>query len=186
MTKISQIPQPPTTQDSINFNIRADEFLDSLPRLTKELNAFVGEMNNIEEDIKEKTRKHERKAIEEISLASMDACKKINLLSKEKQKKLDAIEAVKSNSWESIAVFILFQVRKIRRLAEKEKDRRERILERGLFLKRELPKGYVRAGCIIKARDYPLAFLYLNINREYFILPTSNQNNMLIEAYYLG
>lgn len=42
---ISQIPIPPNSQDSVNFNVRADDFLASLPTLTGELNSLKTQLN---------------------------------------------------------------------------------------------------------------------------------------------
>ena len=62
MTTITPLPKPPTTQDSINFDVRADEFLESLPKFADELNAFGKDIANfgdyveteLEEEIKAK------------------------------------------------------------------------------------------------------------------------------------
>ena len=40
MTTITQLPTPPSTNDSANFNTRADAFLGALPKFADELNAF--------------------------------------------------------------------------------------------------------------------------------------------------
>ena len=40
MTTITQLSTPPSTNDSANFNTRADAFLGALPKFADELNAF--------------------------------------------------------------------------------------------------------------------------------------------------
>lgn len=40
MTKITQLPTPPSTNDSASFNTRADAFLSALPKFADELNTF--------------------------------------------------------------------------------------------------------------------------------------------------
>lgn len=37
MTTITQLPTPPSTNDSANFNTRADAFLGALPKFADEL-----------------------------------------------------------------------------------------------------------------------------------------------------
>ena len=43
--QISPLPKPPTSKEPDHFDERADEFLESLPRLGEEINAFIEKTN---------------------------------------------------------------------------------------------------------------------------------------------
>lgn len=48
---VSPIPQPPTTTDLENFNIRADAFLSSLPLFQRQLNSVIDALNPLVPDL---------------------------------------------------------------------------------------------------------------------------------------
>lgn len=47
MKKITQLPQPPNSKDSVNFNDRADKFVASLPRFVDEINEYALEAEEL-------------------------------------------------------------------------------------------------------------------------------------------
>jgi hypothetical protein len=47
ITPITEIPDPPTKSDPVNFADRADTFLASLPDLVTDLNSMISELNTI-------------------------------------------------------------------------------------------------------------------------------------------
>ncbi|STQ86208.1 hypothetical protein LS73_000150 [Helicobacter muridarum] len=183
MTKITPLPQPPTTQDSINFDIRADAFLESLPKFADELNAFgldVDEVGNVVHDNIQsavETAKEDLKATTKESIASIEHA------ADKRAKELKAIAGIKSDSWQNIAQFILLLLREIRDTQEKELIEQDKMLEYKLFFRSSLPKGYKAPNSLLKIRDYPLAWFYsLQTSKEaqvgtpkgYFRLPQGN------------
>lgn len=186
MQKITPLPKPPTTQDSINFDMRADEFLESLPKFADELNAFGAEIDTIDNVIEKHLTEEIQKGKEALCSTTQECLEEIDKIAKEKQKRLEAIAAIKSDSWQNIAQFILLLLRKVRQRLEKEREQRDRLLEYKLFFRSELPKGYVKAGSALKITQYPLAWWHCRsligtpntINRlfhkGYFMLPSGN------------
>lgn len=171
MTKITPLPKPPTTQDSLNFDIRADEFLESLPKFADELNAFGEDTTNLGDTITQ--------GLEDAIKEGKD---KIIETAKEKQKELEAIAAIKSDSWQNIAQFILIMLKDIREKREKNGLEHQRLLEYKLFFRESLPKGFVSPNTILKINDYPLVWFYCKgtnktLQKEgagYFRLPKGN------------
>lgn len=157
MTTITPLPKPPTTQDSINFDVRADEFLESLPKFADELNAFGKDIINfgdyVETELEEEIKAKLEKAVQE-------GRNKIIETAKEKQKRLEAIAAIKSDRWQNIAQFILIMLKDIKANLEKERLERQRLLEYKLFFRESLPQGYVKPNSVLKISDYPLVWFY--------------------------
>lgn len=183
MQKITPLPKPPTTQDSTNFDIRADEFLESLPKFAEELNAFVAEIDNIGNAMQSQLDNEIEKGKIALQYTTQNCLEKVQEVATQKQKRLEAIAAIKSDSWQNIAQFILLLLRKVRQKLEKEREQRERLLEYKLFFRSELPKGYVRARSMLKITQYPLAWWYCrnlnttkrsNAKKGYFMLPSGN------------
>ena len=187
MQRITPLPKPPTTQDSVNFDIRADEFLESLPKFAEELNAFGVEIDNIGNVIENQLDNEIKKGKEKLEHATQKLLEKVQEVATQKQKRLEAIAAITSDSWQNIAQFILLLLRKVRQRFEKEREQRDRLLEYKLFFRSELPKGYVKAGSALKITQYPLVWWYcrslsgnpnttnrLNVKKGYFMLPSGN------------
>lgn len=183
MQRITPLPKPPTTQDSINFDMRADDFLESLPKFAEELNAFGVEIDNIGNVIESQLDDEVKKGKEKLEHAMQELLEKVQEVATQKQKRLEAIAAIKSDSWQNIAQFILLLLRKVRQKLEKEREQRERLLEYKLFFRSELPKGYVKAGSALKITQYPLVWWHcrnlnttnrLNVKKGYFMLPSGN------------
>lgn len=183
MTKITPLPKPPTTQDSLNFDIRADEFLESLPKFAEELNAFGADINNVGAEFDRELSEAIVRGKEAIKNATNEGIKTINTAADKRKKELIAIAAIKSDSWQNIAQFILLLIRKIRAKQQKELEKREYILEYKVFFRNALPKGYKKAGSTLLAKDYPLAWFYSrqtnpllqqNVPLKSFRLPKGN------------
>ena len=157
MTTITPLPKPPTTQDSISFDVRADEFLESLPKFADELNAFGKDIASfgdyVETELEEEIKAKLEKAVQE-------GKNKIIETAKEKQKRLEAIAAIKSDKWQNIAQFILIMLKDIKANLEKERLERQRLLEYKLFFRESLPQGYKKPNSILKISDYPLVWFY--------------------------
>lgn len=157
MTTITPLPKPPTTQDSINFDVRADDFLESLPKFADELNAFGKDIANfgdyVETELEEEIKAKLEKAVQE-------GKNKIIETAKEKQKRLEAIAAIKSDKWQNIAQYILIMLKDIKANLEKERLKRQRLLEYKLFFRESLPQGYKKPNSILKISDYPLVWFY--------------------------
>lgn len=180
MTTITPLPKPPTTQDSINFDVRADGFLESLPKFADELNAFGKDIANfgdyVETELEEEIKAKLEKAVQE-------GKNKIIETAKEKQKRLEAIAAIKSDRWQNIAQFILIMLKDIKANLEKERLEKQRLLEYKLFFRESLPQGYVKPHSILKISDYPLVWFYCKntaksvqngIGHTHFRLPQGN------------
>lgn len=183
MTKITPLPKPPTTQDSLNFDIRADEFLESLPKFAEELNAFEANINNVGTEVDNKLSEAIIRGKEAIKSATNEGINSINSAADKRKKELLAIAAIKSDSWQNIAQFILLLIRKIRAKQQKELEKRGCILEYKVFFRNALPKGYKKAGSTLLAKDYPLAWFYSrqtnpllqqNTPPKSFLLPKGN------------
>ena len=157
MTTITPLPKPPTTQDNTNFDVRADAFLESLPKFADELNAFGKDIASfgdyVETELEEEIKAKLEKAVQE-------GKNKIIETAKEKQKRLEAIAAIKSDKWQNIAQFILIMLKDIKANLEKERLKRQRLLEYKLFFRESLPQGYKKPNSILKISDYPLVWLY--------------------------
>lgn len=176
MIKITPLPKPPTTHDSINFDVRADEFLESLPK-------FADELNEFRLDIDEALKDSINKGKEALTNATNNGISAVNSTALGRKKELLAIAAIKSDSWQNIAQFILFLLREIRNAQERELIEHDRMLEYKLFFRSSLPKGYKAPNSLLKTRDYPLAWHYCadtcpnvqeNVPKGYFRLPQGN------------
>ena len=86
MTKITPLPKPPTTQDSLNFDIRADEFLESLPKFAEELNAFGANINNVGTEVDNKLSEAIIRGKEAIKSATNEGINSINSAADKRKK----------------------------------------------------------------------------------------------------
>lgn len=160
MTTITPLPKPPTTQDSLNFDIRADEFLESLPKFAEELNAFGENIDNVGNVVEKELVESIIRGKEEIKSATNEGINSINTTANKREKELKAIEAIKSDSWQNIAQYILILLKDIRAKREKEALEKQRMLEYKLFFRSSLPKGYVKPNSLVRIRDCPFAWFY--------------------------
>lgn len=183
MIKISALPTPPTSKDVQSFDIRADAFVEALPRFGEELNAFGEQIGLKMGEIQESINQSQEQANIAIQTYTEEQLELLSLAKDELIKELRAFGALQSEQFINTAQHILLTLRDIKYRRQKEKLERSRIGEYGLFFRHSLPGGYKPAGSVLKISRYPLAYVYFkrtskilqeDCPRGYFRLPKPN------------
>ena len=61
MSKITQLPTPPSTEDDKSFEVKADAFLEDLPSFREEMNALIFSFNELGNFIEDELAKPKHK-----------------------------------------------------------------------------------------------------------------------------
>lgn len=183
MRTITPLPTPPSSNDTASFDIRADAFIGALPTFVQELNDFGLDISNIGKNTFEKVevviKEGQKELLEQHNIYKAQ----IEQMIEAAQLLIAAQSAIKSDMWSTTLHSILFTIKSLIQERKEILHHRAKIGQYGLFFRSSLPQGWVKAGSLLKKREYPLAYMYFkNTNKSlqedcpkgYFRLPKPN------------
>ena len=183
MRTITPLPTPPSSNDTTSFDIRADAFMESLPQFAEELNAFGLDMSNIGKNTFEKAQVVIKEGQKELLEQHNIYKAQIEQMIEAAQLLIAAQSAIKSDMWSTTLHSILFTIKSLIQERKESLHYRSKIGQYGLFFRSSLPQGWVKAGSLLKKREYPLAYMYFkntskslqeDCPKGYFRLPKPN------------
>ncbi len=166
--QISPLPKPPTSKEPDHFDERADEFLESLPRLGEEINAFIEKTNEFSNSFYPMVSEMGKEILNECNSEAQKLSTEIHKIKEDAKKEIQS-QIIASNGRLKEAVMRAYLLAlSVREVVRRNRENYERVGEVREFRGGRTPRGYVRLPAVLKSAEYPLLKKALNAGGEEF------------------